>query len=118
MILTKKIVYFGKTVVLVCDGKCEKAFGGSVRPKGYPDDKRDEDDWYWVADDEVGEAPKHPGTIEGTHIKPQHPDDRLNKWCARECERSQMCDLGTQLKVRTFTGRVYNYFDREKRNEN
>ena len=39
-------------------------------------------------------APENPGTSEGTDTKPK--DKRHNRWCARECERSQMVTMHIQ----------------------
>ncbi len=68
-----KIIYFGKNVILSCDGKCDKAWGIN-----------------WIGK-KIKPAPIDPGTYEGGHPKPI--DKKHNKWCARECERSKMQDL-------------------------
>ena len=70
------IIYFGSKVVVYCDGRCDLAWGMNWKgPK-----KR--------------KAPVHPGTVEGSDIKPQppYPPKEHNKWCVRECERSYMED--------------------------
>lgn len=87
-LLAKAIVYCGNRIVLVCDGQCHKAWGINNRPK-IQLDPDNEDDVIWLADDELGEAPIDPGIYEGGEAKPTYPDARLNKWCARECERSE-----------------------------
>lgn len=79
-----EILYFGKTVYLSCDAKCNKAWGINSRPKVQLSD--DEDDYVYVADSLLEEAPSDPGTYEGGHAKPTNKIH--NKWCARECERS------------------------------
>lgn len=82
MILIKRIRYFGQEIAVACDGRCDKAWGRSSRPRA------DELGADLMADDELETAPADPGSIEGTDIKPRRPEDRLNKWCVRECERS------------------------------
>jgi len=76
-------------VAVICDGKCAKAFGSTTRPR-VALDPDDEDDYCFLADDELGEAPADPGTYEADQGKPADYGDpgRHNKWCARECERS------------------------------
>lgn len=80
----------GHPMALGCDARCDKAWGISNRPQVQLSD--DDDDIAYLADDEVGTAPTDPGTYEGGHAKPRTPEDRLNKWCARECERSASSD--------------------------
>lgn len=82
----KNVVYCGKKVLLFCDGICEKAWGRNSRP-------RKEDDSA-VPDDELGVAPLDPGTIECRDCKPLPDEEKLNKWCMRECERSDFIDIG------------------------
>lgn len=77
-------VAFGLPILLACDGKCEKAWGNNGRPKRQLSD--DSDDYEFVADSELGDAPADPGTYEGGDAKPI--DRTHNKWCFRECERS------------------------------
>ena len=72
--LRTDVIFFGSPVTIICDGKCEEAFGINWRgEKTIP-------------------APDDPGTYEGGHGKPArpYPPDRHNKWCARECERSRI----------------------------
>jgi hypothetical protein len=83
--LIKPIMYFGQLCLLVCDGRCSKAWGINSRPCRQLSDNPD--DYESLADDELGEAPADPGTYEAGHAKPVHPGERLNRWCARECER-------------------------------
>ena len=112
--LQKKILYFGQECLLVCDGKCHKAWGINSRPKEYLSDN--EDDYEWLADEELGIAPIDPGTYEGGHAKPTSDFERLNKWCARECERSNILDLGEIDYLPCFKKRFKNY-DPNKENE-
>lgn len=99
----KSIIFFGQPLILACDGKCEKAWGINVRPKKLLSD--DVDDFYWIPDQELGMAPEDPGTYEGGHGKSPLS---LNKWCARECERSVMEPTLTQIKLRDFSKPYYN----------
>jgi len=87
--LLKLITYFGQPMAVSCDANCGKAWGGSSRPKHYFSE--DEDDYCYLTDGELGEAPADPGSYEGGVGKPEpnHPEERLNKWCVRECERCQ-----------------------------
>jgi hypothetical protein len=103
---TKQIRWFGSEVTLACDGKCTKAWGLNCRPK-VELDPSDPDDVAWLADDELGDAPQDPGTYEGGHAKPEGPHE-MNKWCARECERSEIFDEGKEVTARDFSQRMYN----------
>lgn len=84
--LAKPITYFGREVVLICDKNCAQAWGLNSRPT-----VEVEGNTLYIADGEQ-QAPNNPGTSEGGHVKPSGCDDRykLNKWCARECERSAL----------------------------
>lgn len=108
--IKKDVIYFGGAYILFCDEKCNKAWGINQREKHQLSD--DEDDYEWSTDDELGEAPKDPGTYEGDHAKPTVEESesvfdspnadrgKLNKWCCRECERSKMIE---KSKVTTDT---------------
>lgn len=82
-----EIVYFGRRETVSCDGRCEKAWGINSRPRVQLSD--DPDDYVFVGDGELGDAPDDPGTSEGFHKKPNRPTTH-NKWCVRECERSTL----------------------------
>lgn len=103
--LRSNIVYCGDNVITVCDLKCEKAWGITNRPK--LELKDDEDDYVYLADVELENAPDDPGTYEGSDGKPFKPT-KHNKWCIRECERCVMFDLGEDLWVPDFSKRYYN----------
>jgi hypothetical protein len=111
VILVKPILYCGTSLVLACDGLCSKAWGLNGRPRVQL--SGEEDDWEWLADGELGEAPEDPGTYEGGHAKPRDHSDpaRQNKWCARECERSEMVEVGP-LELPDFSARWPNYHGR------
>lgn len=102
---TKTIQYLGKPRVLACDGKCEKAWGMNNRPRIKFDD--DPDNFAFLADDEVGSAPADPGTYEGGCSKPSSHRG-MNKWCARECERSDMAGSITTIALPDFSARLFN----------
>ena len=104
--IQKQITYCGQPATIACDERCDKAWGVNVRPKrhlrGDPQEQgisseeqmlRD-DDYEFLSDDELGEAPAHPGTAEGMDIKPQKTRERMNKWCVRECERCYISHPG------------------------
>lgn len=103
---SKKITMYLKPVVLSCDGRCEKAWGVSNRPK-VEFDPLDGDDVAWLADDELGDAPTDPGTYEGWDGKPNGPGS-MNKWCARQCERSSISESEEKISLRDFSKRLFN----------
>lgn len=108
LLLVKDIVFFGRPAVLACDGNCRKAWGINGRPRVRLSD--DPDDYAFRSDGELGAAPADPGTYEGGHAKPD-PDggpDRQNKWCARECERSELLEPGASVVLKDFSRRVRN----------
>ena len=105
--IAKQILYFGQQRLLASDGRCDKAWGINSRPRVQLS-ATNEDDYAFLADGELGESPADPGTAEGGHRKPRTPRERLNKWCCRECERSQMVEPGEDFDLPDFTRRVYN----------
>jgi hypothetical protein len=108
--IQKQITFFGHQCILACDANCDKAWGINNRPKiVFPPD---EDDYAFMADSELGTAPVDPGTWEGADGKPRRPQDMLNKWCARECERSSLVRIGEPIVLSDFTKRVYNQPDK------
>lgn len=104
--MEKIITYCYQQVKVACDEKCEKAWGINNRPKVNLSD--DPDDYYYLADDEVGIAPQDPGTYEGSHAKPVNKEGIPNKWCVRECERCNMFDVDAPVVLTDFSKRVYN----------
>ena len=117
------IRYFDHPCLLICDGNCEKAWGINNRPSAYnidseytpmergdtpDDDSFDEDDSCYLADGELGEAPVCSGIWEGGHGKPTEHQGRLNKWCCRECERSETLKYSEPIEVRDLSKRFYN----------
>lgn len=103
------IVYCGQRAKVNCDRNCRKAWGINNRPSVQLSE--DEDDTAFLADDVLAMAPKNPGTYEGRDGKPYNPDEFPNKWCVRECERSNMSNPGewmNQLEVKSFGKRRYN----------
>lgn len=107
MILTRG-KFFGKPVVLACDGKCQKAFGYTLRP--HIRWTADPDDITWLADDEIPfDAPEDPGTAEGGDRKPKTVPDKHNKWCARACERCEMFGQDEEkITLRGWAKRAHN----------
>lgn len=105
--ILKIVKYCNEDITIACDGKCSKAWGANNRPKAMLSD--DDDDYEFLSDDELGEAPADPGTYEGGHAKPRTKEDRLNKWCARECERSVYAHtLGLIVGLPDFDKRIKN----------
>jgi hypothetical protein len=102
------ITAYGRPGFMMCDARCDKAWGINNRPRVQLDDKN-EDDYCYLADGELGEAPEDPGTYEGSHPKPQSPEERLNKWCFRECERSEhTLEMNERVDLKDFSVRRYN----------
>mgnify|MGYP001600440162 CR=1 FL=1 len=81
----RNVTAYGRPATIACDARCDKAWGWNARPKVQLSD--DPDDVEWLADGELGDAPTVSSISEGGDGKPQHPSERLNKWCFRECER-------------------------------
>lgn len=113
----KRIRGYGQQLVMACDGRCDKAWGINGRPKLFfmekgeapralieGEDPRDEDDYVWLGDDELGTAPADPGTYEGGYAKPSAvpltDPEPMNKWCFRECERSESFKPGEPVLIR------------------
>lgn len=95
--------------MLVCDHKCEKAFGVDGRRLSHENMRQlsaEEDDILYLPDDEVGVSNTVNEVFGG--IKPtEHV-----KWCYRSCERSSAIEplLGGRAKIRyqDFAKPVYN----------
>ena len=102
----RRITYFDQPAIVDCDRNCRKAWGINARPRTQL--SADDDDYAFLADDELSDAPADPGTYEGGHGKPRSPDHFPNKWCVRECERCEMVRPGEDLILPDFTKRVYN----------
>lgn len=88
-------------LVSFCDGKCDKAFGTMERPKVHLS-PTEYDDYAFLADDEVGIAPRS-GVWDGGQGKPidgENPEQNwLNKWCIRSCERYQEAKIGEPIDL-------------------
>lgn len=105
--LQKRILFCGRQRILACDGRCDKAWGINGRPQHFfLGEETDPDDYVWHTDDELGAAPGPGHTVgisEGGHLKPSaeplQDAQRMNKWCARECERSVMVDVGDEVRL-------------------
>ena len=106
-ILAEEILFFGQRVVLACDGNCNKAWGMNTRPR-VDLDEGNPDDFYWLADGELGDAPQDPGTYEGGRGKPERDQRLESKWCARECERSRIFAPHEPIDLPDFSARLYN----------
>ena len=99
-LLARAIVFCGRPLVLVCDGRCDLAWGNDRRPR--ISHSADPDDFTWVGDDDPMCSPGAPApgdlSSEGDELKPStaalanSDSSRMNKWCARQCERSRMRD--------------------------
>jgi len=105
--MKKQITYCGQQVFVSCDEKCDKAWGINNRPKIQLDDNND-DDYCYLSDDELENAPKDPGTYEGGDAKPISKQEIPNKWCVRECERCEMVNINEEIILPDFSKRIYN----------
>lgn len=104
--ITKQVIAFGSPLVIGCDGVCSKAWGINNRPREQL--SADPDDYAFLADDELGDAPADPGTYEGGDAKPTEPSERLNKWCFRECERCGCAKPGQPIRFPNLLTRLFN----------
>lgn len=107
--MEKIIKYFGQNAKIVCDEKCNKAWGLNGRPSVQLSD--DPDDYYFLSDNELGEAPIATGNTEGGQDKPRPNEKIPNNWCVRECERCSMSMPGEShlpLEPKDFSKRFYN----------
>ncbi len=103
------VKYFDQPMKANCDGNCSKAWGINTRPRVQLSDNID--DYAFLADGELGEAPANPGTAEGRHVKPPNASFFPNNWCIRGCERcnrSNPDEWDKPLPVKSFEKRVYN----------
>lgn len=87
------IRYLGEMVIMACDGRCSKAWGIDKRPRMMVSEA--EGDYCFLSDDDLLEAPVDPGTTEYGEHKPRAAKYFPNKWCVRQCERSEMFEQGT-----------------------
>ncbi len=106
----KLITFCGQPAKVACDGKCHKAWGRDGRPRVLL--SNEDDDYAWLADDELGAAPLDPGTYEGGDGKPLSAAEFPNRWCVRACERCSKSMPGEShlpLEPRDFSHRFYNF---------
>lgn len=106
-------------VTVTCDGRCDKAWGLNGRPmKYFGDPEKDPDDYVFLPDDKLGKAP-FPYTAEGGHMRPSNvpltDGEKMNKWCARECERSRVQPRGTLLTIPNMKDPIPNLHKRHPR---
>lgn len=113
-ILKKKITIYGHQAILACDGLCHKAWGLDGRQTLQLSEELD--DFVYVSDSELGEAPG-PGltaTIsEGGDVKPcagiLTDGQLMNKWCSRQCERVSLFDSDESIKLKDMLDPIPNY---------
>lgn len=107
--IAKLITAYGGPAMMMCDARCDKAWGRDDRPRCQLSE--DEDDFAYLSDDELGEAPADPGSSEGGVRKPALPEDRLNRWCFRSCERCSWAghrEMQKIVELRDFSKRLCN----------
>lgn len=99
----------GPIQACICDMRCNKAWGVNGRRHAgeLSQLSDDDDDIVYTCDAESGVAPSDPGTYEGGHAKPLTPVNH-NKWCLRECERSNVIDVGERMTLKDLTKPFYN----------
>lgn len=103
-----EIQHFRRRCLVVCDRNCEKAWGHNGGRPTLSFDDDNPDDFVYLADSEVGQAPDDPGTYEGWgEGKPNHPE-RHSRWCVRECERSDLVRPGQLITCRDLSHRLFN----------
>jgi hypothetical protein len=110
-VMWKNIIYCGHQCRVVCDGRCDKAWGTCDRPKKVVRGTTNpDDDWFFLADSELGTAPVDPGTYEGRDGKPVNLTDAedMNRWCVRACERSSTLELDEPIAYKDLSRRFYN----------
>lgn len=106
-LLTTEIRWFDKQCLVVCDRRCDKAWGhNGHRPAISESD--DADNIVWLADTEVGIAPIESQVLEGGDGKPTEPPAQHNKWCVRECERSNVVRRNEIITCLDWSKRVFN----------
>lgn len=112
--MRKLITFFGQQTVLACDGRCDKAWGMNGRPRKMLSED-DPDDYVYEPDGTLGTAPA-PGLTRGISeggdmkpsAKPLSDPERMNRWCARECERSRLFRPGERESLPDFGAPVPN----------
>ncbi len=107
--MEKIIRYFGHLAKVACDEKCDKAWGTIGRPRIQLSD--DEDDYEYLSDKELGQAPANTGVYEDGQDKPASKEEIPNKWCVRECERCAMSLPGKHMEplpLKDFSVRIRN----------
>ena len=105
--ISKDVIFFGQQVTLACDGNCAKAWGINGRPKHYfQGEEVEPDDYVFLPDSQLGRAPAPGLTVicsEGSDAKPVATrltnGERMNRWCARECERRVTVDRGEPIAL-------------------
>ncbi len=104
-----EINFFNQKCRLVCDEKCQKAWGINNRPTIELSDNPD--DFCYLTDEELGDAPTQSPVWEGGYNKPVSDKEKHNKWCVRECERSELFSLDKVPFIRDFSKRIKNIPD-------
>ena len=94
-LLARPMLFCGREIVLACDGRCDLAWGMERRRRRMLS-AGDPDDFVYLGDGhpDVG-SPPPPRELgcEGGDFKPSavqltDGSDKMNRWCARQCERS------------------------------
>lgn len=102
----KCVQFLSQPVAIGCDGICSKAWGSNSRPRVQLSD--DENDYEYLADHELNDAPFDPGIYVGDCAKPIADNQRLNKWCIHECERIAFVQKGQLKTLPNFGVRISN----------
>jgi hypothetical protein len=104
--LASRITYCGHALILICDGRCDKAWGYADRPERQL--SANEDDTEDLSDGELGLAPVRSPTSENDQHKPVRPGQRHNTWCVRMCERKTTTEDGVDFHLPDYARPVRN----------
>ena len=99
--IQRSMMFLGEIHIVACDGRCDKAWGVDDRPTNRLGS--DHNDFEWLADGELGQAPIDPGSLSSDNgvRKPllvRGPDD-VNEWCVDRCERMAKCRAVTSERA-------------------
>lgn len=103
------IMFYGCEAQIVCDRRCDKAWGVNSRPHVHLSGCAF--DFVFLADGELRDAPDDPGTRVVGESKPLSPDHFPSLWCLHECERSALslvCGLPNLPMPLDFSRRIAN----------
>jgi hypothetical protein len=106
--MEKIVSIYGIRTKVACDENCSKAWGKDKRPR-IQLNNNDKDDYAWLTDWELDQAPVDPGTREAGQAKPIDKVGIPNAWCTGQCERCvhETRKFETRLPLPDFDQKVY-----------